>query len=171
MFAGAALVVIHQAAFRDFEAWSVGGVAGHLLGVREVTNSGQPIIFTTLPSHGALTWVGVLVTAECTAVWLIGPFLLLAGLLAQGRQLKVRAVVVATVVTAAALLVVNIVRLSVIVDATHLWGVNNGFKWSHEVYGSLITIVGVCLSLVLYFRLLIVLSRRATEPAALGESA
>jgi exosortase/archaeosortase family protein len=81
--------------------------------------------------------------------------LLLGGVLVLGRRLTVHGVLIATAVTAAVLTVVNVLRLLVILVATHWWGLAGGYRWSHEVYGSLITVAGVCGGVALFLKLVV----------------
>lgn len=164
----AAATVIWQYHIRLFEAAATSKLLSGVFGMTAPHNPVQPTVYFTLPGHPpsglpaalpATSWSGMTVTPECTAAFLIAPLFVVAAVLAVGRRISVRALLVATVATTVVLLVVNLVRLLVIATAAHRWGLH-AFDLAHDVYGSLITVAGVCLGIAVFAKLLIVLTRR-----------
>lgn len=103
---------------------------------------------------------GLRVTAECTSAFLVGPLLILAGLiLASGRFGLLRALS-ATAVAGGILVLANQGRIVLIAWATAKWGVADGYQWSHTVGGSVVVGVGVMLALVAFMIMLSVRRKR-----------
>ncbi len=73
-------------------------------------------------------------------------------------------VVRALIVAATVLVVVNTLRIGVIALCCRFWGLGVGYQVGHLVLGSLVSIVGIGLSLVLLTA--IVASRRSLEFSA-----
>jgi exosortase/archaeosortase family protein len=165
-------VIVGERSVRHVESQVLGMLASGIFGVATSHASVHPVVFFHTPATGSVVatshatpgrWMGLEITPECTSAWLVAPLLFLAGLLVLGRRLTVHAVVVATAVTGGVLLAVNMVRLLMILLASHWWGLD-GYHWTHEVYGSLVTVFGVCAGLALFVTLVIRLSRRQLAP-------
>jgi exosortase/archaeosortase family protein len=93
--------------------------------------------------------MGLQITQECTVVLMTTPFLVATAVLVWRRSSTVRPVV-ACVVAACMLLVVNQLRiLTIIMFVLHM-GYGGGFYWGHTLIGSMITIAGGSLTLVVY---------------------
>ncbi|MGQ0616535.1 MAG: archaeosortase/exosortase family protein [Acidimicrobiia bacterium] len=170
LLAAAALVLVLEATVRQAETAATAFLAGTVFGLDTFTSSLQPVLYVTTatdpaPSWGDV-WVGLMVTRECTVAWLLAPLLLLSAVMARGRRLTVGAVAIAAAVAAAALVAVNLLRLLIIVLATHRWGMGTGYRWSHDVYGSLVGVLGVGLALVLFLITATRLSHRGGIGAA-----
>ncbi len=136
--------------------------AAHLLGLAVVRSTVQPVIYLTLPGSGAApNWIGLGITPECTVALLLAPLFALAAILVLGRRLRITALLAATAVTATLLTVVNVVRVLVIADALHVGGLST-FNATHGVYGSLISIAGASLGIVIFLK---ILARLASRPA------
>lgn len=170
LLSAGALVVVLEAAVRQAETGATAFLAGTVFGLETFTSSIQPVLYITTATDPAPTWgevwVGLMVTRECTVAWLLAPLLVLAAVMARGRRLTVGAVAIAAAVAAAALVAVNLVRLLIIVLATHYWGMGTGYRWSHDVYGSVVGVVGVGLALALFLITATRLSNRGGIGAA-----
>lgn len=100
---------------------------------------------------GSHTIFSLNVTFACSVVLLLIPFMLTgAALLGTGRATLMRTLP-AVVVGAIALLAINAARMVVIARMTHADGLD-GFGWSHTVYGSLLVLAGLALTLVAFVR-------------------
>lgn len=166
LIGAAVTVIVAKRNVRQAESVVLGWLASDVFGLASVSNPLRPVVYVTMPAPDDFVspyWIGLTVTPECSSAWLVAPLVGLAGVLAFGRRLALRAVVVATGITAGVLVVVNLVRLSLILLATHWWG-ESGYQWSHNVYGSLVAIVGVCGGLALFMVLVVRLSRRQLQP-------
>lgn len=93
---------------------------------------------------------GLRVTIECTSAFLLGPLLIVAGLVVAGGRFGLFRALSATGVAAVILVLANQGRLVLIAWATAGWGVAEGYQWSHTVGGSLVVGVGVALALVAF---------------------
>lgn len=106
--------------------------------------------------------VGLRVTAECTSAFLIGPLLILAGiLLASGRFGAFRAIS-ATAVAGSILVLANQGRIVLIAWATAKWGIADGYQWSHTVGGSIIVGIGVMIALGVF--MIMLAAKRRVRP-------
>jgi len=160
LMASAAALVMSQASVREMEARFGSFLATNVFGMRIIHPTDRPVMYLTLPDSGPLPkWIGLVVTPECTVALLIAPLLALAAFLVLGRRLRIRSVLLATALTGAFLVVVNMIRLLVIVVSTHRWGLS-AFRWTHEIYGSLISIAGVCIASVFFLKQLSRANRR-----------
>jgi exosortase/archaeosortase family protein len=131
---------------RGFEA----GLASHVIAFA----TGQPagsipqtptFWFTVAPHHE----MGLQITQACTVVLMMTPFLIATAFLVWRRSSTVRPVV-ACVVALGMLLIVNQLRiLTIIMFVLHM-GFGGGFYWGHTLVGSLITIVGGSMTLIVY---------------------
>lgn len=162
-------LLVTQGAVRRAEAWATSGLAEWLLRMDVIRVPERPIVLLDLPAEGseAPRWIGMLITPECTVALLLAPLLLLAAAMTLGRRLPIRSVVAATSVTVGTLVAVNLLRLVLIVGATHRWGMS-AFRWSHEVYGALVSIGGICLAIVLFLKILTRLSPGGTGTPSYG---
>jgi len=161
--AGVGLLLV-QPQIRAMESLIASWVAINVLDMTIVHQAGTAVMYLTLPEQGATTsWIGLEITPECTVALLIAPLIILSAGLVLGRRLSIRALLIATLVTAVLFVVVNLIRLLVIAGATHLWGLS-AFRWTHEIYGSLISIVGVCLGIVVFLKLLNRLTTQIADP-------
>lgn len=93
---------------------------------------------------------GLRVTPECTAAFLIGPLLIVAGLILASGRFGISRTLLATVISGVTLLVANQARLVLIAWATAEWGVADGYQWSHTVGGSIVVGIGVALALTAF---------------------
>lgn len=126
-----------------------------------LSNSVTPGDMYVAPGGHSFFWAaatpamhGLRVTAECTAAFLIGPLLILSGLiLASGRFGLTRALS-ATAVAGSILVLANQGRIVLIAWATAKWGVADGYQWSHTVGGSIVVGIGVALALVAFMIML-----------------
>jgi exosortase/archaeosortase family protein len=142
----AAAAVKENYLLRGFEA----GLASHVIAFVTSRPAGSipqtPTFWFTVGPHQEM---GLQISAACTVVLMMTPFLIATAFLVWRRSHTVRPVV-ACVVAIAMLLVVNQLRiLTIIMFVLHL-GYAGGFYWGHTLVGSLITIVGGSATLVVY---------------------
>jgi exosortase/archaeosortase family protein len=102
---------------------------------------------------------GLTVTSECTSSYLIAPVLFIGGLMALGRRVQLKRVLLGVGLAAVVLFGLNLFRITMIAWATANYG-SNGFTWSHEVLGSGITVLGYVLALTL----LVGVARKSSPP-------
>jgi exosortase/archaeosortase family protein len=156
----AVLLVIFQHQFRDLEA----AMAAHLCSVITPTQAvpGAPIIWFGL---GTTSGFGLVITPDCSSALLIAPLCVLGIGLMVPRKLPVRRVCAGLVVAAAVLVAGNMARIGLIAGMIHLYGIGNGYQLGHLVFGSLLSVVCIAVSMVALT--LIVTGRAARWPARL----
>jgi exosortase/archaeosortase family protein len=140
---------------RGFEA----GLASHVIAFVTRQPAGSipqtPTFWFTVAPHQEM---GLQITQACTVVLMTTPFLIATAFLVWRRSSTMRPVV-ACVVAAGMLLIVNQLRiLTIIMFVLHM-GFGGGFYWGHTLVGSLITIVGGSMTLIVY---LLIAIRRGT---------
>ncbi|MDQ1392170.1 MAG: hypothetical protein QOF30_1147 [Acidimicrobiaceae bacterium] len=149
MLLGAVLLVLGNRALRTAELVVSGGVVSLGAGHTVLYRPGHFIFFETSASRT----VGLQVTASCTAIFLMVPFLLLAAFMMLIPRVSATRLVVAAVVGAVVVFWLNQLRLLIIAWATHNWGIGPGFDWSHILAGSLVTTFSMLIALYLFFRI------------------
>ncbi|MFE6233596.1 hypothetical protein [Cellulosimicrobium sp. NPDC057862] len=87
------------------------------------------------------------VTVECAGGLVVAPFLVLGGVLLLSRRFSVARLLVGTSLACLVVLAVNQMRLALIGYALIRWGAA-GYGWSHTVVGSVLTLLGVAVALV-----------------------
>ena len=123
-----------------------------------VYKPGHIVFFET---NGART-VGLQITASCTAVFLVVPFVVLAAFMILVPRTRTSRVLVAMVVAAMIVFWLNQLRLLIIGWATRQFGVNEGFNWAHILAGSIVSTLSMLIALFLFFWLS--LAERARTP-------
>jgi exosortase/archaeosortase family protein len=101
--------------------------------------------FTVAPHHE----MGLEITSACTVVLMMTPFLIATALLVWRRSSAIRPVV-ACIVAVAMLMAVNQLRILTIIMFVLKMGFGGGFYWGHTLVGSLITVIGGSMTLVVY---------------------
>jgi exosortase/archaeosortase family protein len=91
--------------------------------------------------------LGLRITAECTALVLIAPLLLLSAVLLVAARTRWARSGLGILVMIAVITVVNEIRLALIGFSTERWGVEQGYVISHTFVGSVIGIIGFVLGL------------------------
>jgi len=120
-----------------------------------------PIIWFGL---GTVHSFGLEITPDCSSSLLLVPLCGLGMLLMIPRRLNVGLVIRALIVAATVLVIVNTFRIGVIALCCRFWGLGVGYQVGHLVLGSLVSIIGIGLSLVLFTA--IVASKRGVEFSA-----
>ncbi|GAA3875840.1 exosortase P [Leifsonia kafniensis] len=93
---------------------------------------------------------GLRITPECTVAFLVGPLLILAGLILASGRFSLSRTLLATTLSAGVLVLANQARIVLIAWATAKWGVADGYQWSHTVGGSVVVGIGVALALTAF---------------------
>lgn len=97
--------------------------------------------------------LGLRVTSECTVAALWVP-LVLAGLFALvGRRFGPQRVLAAFTVSSVLVTFANHLRLLLIAWAYRQFGIS-GYRWTHQMWGSLLTLAGIALALYSFVRVL-----------------
>jgi len=145
----AAALAAVQVRIRRAEASGFAGLL-RLLRIAPARSIGTAVTF---PAKGR--YVGLTVTAGCTAALLVIPFVVVAGvLLLAGRVQPGRATATVAVFTVVVALI-NQLRLLVIGAAMLAWGYPAGFDRSHVLMGSVVSTIGVVGGLLLFVRMVV----------------
>jgi exosortase/archaeosortase family protein len=151
----AILLVVFQHQFRDLEA----ALAAHLCSFITPTQAvpGAPIVWFGL---GTTNGFGLVITPDCSSALLIAPLCVLGIGLMVPSKLPVRRVCAGLLVAAAVLVTGNMARIALIAEMIHLYGTGNGYQLGHLVFGSLLSVACIALSMV---ALTLIVTGRATR--------
>ncbi len=162
---GGALLIIANPGFRTFEATLGGWLTGLVTQTRTLTVG---VTHSFYWSVGTPAIRGLTITGECSAAFIAGPLLVLAGLFAAAGRLHLGRVTAAGLLAAGVAVLTNLARLGMIGFATYTWGPHVGFEWSHVVFGSLLTVAGTLVALVLFGK--VALGTRRPQVVAPGQA-
>jgi exosortase/archaeosortase family protein len=133
--------------FRSLEAGLASRVIATVTGRPAGAIPNTPTVWFTVGPHHEM---GLQISQACTVVLMSTPFLVATAFLVWRRRSSTVRSVVACAVAVGMLVIVNQLRiLTIIMFVLHL-GFGGGFYWGHTLVGSLITIVGGSLTLVVY---------------------
>ncbi|MDQ2739977.1 MAG: exosortase P [Actinomycetota bacterium] len=141
-----ALLVIMQTAYRTTEIRLADVFIGLFDQHTRVDPSG-PTIYFGLGTPKAL---GLTMTPECTSAFLILPLLVVGAIMIALRPRITRRVVFALAISAVVLILVNQFRLVALVVLVHLLGTDRGYYWGHTLGGSMVSVFGGAVALVLF---------------------
>lgn len=168
-FALAAALLFTAGALFTFNEWfrSVEAALGEY--VVGLTTTGT----TSLDWDQAVTYfglgtqhaMGLRITAGCSSAMLIIPLLLVGAGFMLSRRSTVARILAGTAVGAALLVLTNQLRFGLIASFSQKWGYE-GFGWAHTVVGSLVSLVGVAVSVTVL--LLVAMRRREPLPRLNG---
>jgi len=145
LFGSGIMIINFHRAVASIDATAVGWILQFIdIGEILVVSQNQAVYWAA----GLPTMMGVQVTTECTSAFLVGPAMIVGGLIGlTGRFGAIRtlvAILFASIVVVAA----NWTRITLIAWATASFGIEGGYSWSHTIVGSLIALAGVLLGLV-----------------------
>jgi exosortase/archaeosortase family protein len=155
--AGVAVIWL-QGTVRDDEASIAGRWFGAVLHGK-VSSAHDVVVFPW--SKGPL--VGLKITSECTVALLLGPLIILAGLMLAVTTIRVQRLLAGLTAGLAVVVLVNQLRLALIAVSTQHWGIS-GYDVSHKFVGTLIALAGFVTAVLLMIRL-------AAKPVARGSHA
>jgi exosortase/archaeosortase family protein len=141
-----ALVLVERV-YRVFEV-ELSGVI-----LRVITTSGVYVAAdreTVYFGLSGATPLGLQMTPECSSVFLLIPLLLVTAVMLWFRPENARRLFLSLSVAAAVVIVVNQFRLLSIVGLVHWLGVDNGYYWGHTLLGSMVSVFGGAVALVLF---------------------
>ncbi len=149
MLVCAGLLVWGSRILRAGELAITGGVMSLVAGRTVVYPPGHYVFFETAASRT----VALQVTASCSAIFLLLPFLLLTALMISIPRVRTARLLSAAVVGTMIVFWFNQLRLLIIAWATHQWGIGTGFDWAHILAGSAVTTMSMLIALYMFFRL------------------
>jgi hypothetical protein len=107
--------------------------------------------------------VGLIVTSECTIALLIIPFLIATAALIWQQLMLVRPLA-GLGVAVVMLFAMNQIRLLQILGFVKKMGLNSGFYWGHTMVGSIITVVGLAVTLLAFAMIAVRWRESGTSP-------
>lgn len=144
---GAGVMIWGSRVLRSGELAIAGVVMSLGAGHTVVYQPGRIVFFET---DGART-VGLQITASCTAIFLMVPFVVLAAFMVLLPRTRIDRVLLGMVVGGLVVFWLNQLRLLIIAWATRLFGVGEGFDWAHIMAGAIVTTLSMLIALFLFF--------------------
>ena len=93
---------------------------------------------------------GLRMTPECSSVFLLLPLLLVTAVMMYFRPGNARRLFSALAIAALVVILVNQLRILTIVGLVHFYGTDVGYYWGHTLLGSMVSVFGGAVSLVLF---------------------
>ncbi|WP_033291238.1 exosortase P [Amycolatopsis jejuensis] len=144
--AGVVLVLLERG-YRELEVQ----LAGLIL--RVITSSGVYVagdresVYFGLSSD---TPFGLRMTPECSSVFLLLPLLLVTAVMLWFRPQNARRLFFSLGISVIAVILVNQLRILTIVGLVNGLGTDEGYYWGHTLLGSMVSVLGGAVSLVLF---------------------
>ncbi|GHE77103.1 exosortase/archaeosortase family protein [Amycolatopsis deserti] len=147
MLAVVGVLVLCERAYRTLEVEVTGGIL-RLIGDDGVYVAGarQTVYF----GLGGDKPLGLQMTPECSSLFLLVPLVLLTAVLGYLRPANTRRLLVSLLVFALVVAAVNQLRMLLIVGLVDWFGVSTGYYWGHTLMGSLVSVIGGAIALVLF---------------------
>lgn len=147
LLALAAVLVIAHRAYQTVEI-SLSGLLLHVFTSTGVyVAAGQQTVYFGLGSARPL---GLTMTPECTSAFLLIPLVLVSAVLVGLRPAIGRRVLGSLALAAVVLVVVNQVRIMTLAALVGWLGTDRGYYWGHTMIGSLVSVFGGAIALVLF---------------------
>lgn len=109
--------------------------------------AGQQTVYFGLGTNRPL---GLTMTPECTSAFLLIPIILVSAVLVALRPAIAKRVLGSLLVAAAILVVVNQLRIMTLAALVSWLGTDRGYYWGHTMVGSLVSVFGGAIALVLF---------------------
>ncbi|HEY1573414.1 MAG TPA: exosortase P [Pseudonocardiaceae bacterium] len=141
-----ALVIAH----RVYQTVEI-SLAGLLL--HAFTSSGVYVVAdqqTVYFGLGSTHPLGLTMTPECTSAFLLIPLVLVSAVLVALRPAIAKRVLGSLALAALILIVVNQLRIMTLAALVGWLGTNRGYYWGHTMIGSLVSVFGGAIALVLF---------------------
>jgi exosortase/archaeosortase family protein len=142
----AGLVLAHRA-YQTAEI-SLAGLFLHVFTSSGVyVDAGHQTVYFGLGSDNPL---GLTMTPECTSAFLLIPLVVVSAVLVALRPRIARRVLASLGVAALILIVVNQLRIMTLAALVGWLGTDRGYYWGHTMIGSLVSVFGGAIALVLF---------------------
>ncbi|MDT0203428.1 hypothetical protein [Nocardioides sp. AE5] len=136
--------------YRMHEARLEAGVVNLLSPVKAVAQDGTAVVWTGM---GTSDIMGFNITSACSSAALMGGFCVVTAILLVAWRSRTKAILFGAAIALTLILLTNLVRLSVVIGATRVWG-RAGFDWTHMYLGTIVTVVGLFVAAGAYLFLL-----------------
>lgn len=147
LLAAVVALVLAERVYRVFEVQFAGAI------LRVITTSGVYVAAdreTVYFGLSGTTPLGLQMTPECSSVFLLIPLFLVTAVMLWFRPDNARRLLFSLSMAAVVVIVVNQFRLLSIVGLVHWLGVDNGYYWGHTLLGSMVSVFGGAIALVLF---------------------
>jgi exosortase/archaeosortase family protein len=145
--AAGAVVVLAERFYRELEV----RLAGAILDV--VTASGVYVAGDRESVYFGLSGAapfGLRMTPECSSAFLLLPLLVVTMIMLYFRPANARRLFFSLGISAIVVVLVNQLRILTIVGLVHRFGTDEGYYWGHTLLGSMVSVFGGAVSLVLF---------------------
>ncbi|MFE0028101.1 exosortase P [Amycolatopsis sp. NPDC059021] len=140
-------LVLAERLYREIEVQ----LAGLIL--RAITSSGVHVVGARETVYFGLssdTPFGLRMTPECSSVFLLLPLLLVTSVMLYFRPQNARRLFLSLLLAAVVVFLVNQLRILTIVWLVFGLGTDEGYYWGHTLLGSMVSVLGGAVSLVLF---------------------
>ncbi|WP_410668885.1 exosortase P [Amycolatopsis sp. cmx-4-68] len=144
------VVVLAERFYRELEV----RLAGAILDL--FTTSGGYVVPDRETVYFGLTGTapfGLRMTPECSSAFLLLPLLVVTMAMMYFRPANMRRLFFSLGISALVVVLVNQLRILTIVGLVHGFGTDEGYYWGHTLLGSMVSVFGGAVSLVLFVRL------------------
>ncbi|MEQ0562961.1 exosortase P [Amycolatopsis sp. NEAU-NG30] len=145
--AAGAVLVLAERFYRELEV----RLAGAILDV--ITTSGVYVAGDREAVYfglGGTTPFGLRMTPECSSAFLLLPLLVVSMAMVYFRPSNARRIFFSLGISALVVVLVNQLRILTIVGLVHWFGTDEGYYWGHTLLGSMVSVFGGAVSLVLF---------------------
>lgn len=145
--AAGAVVVLTERFYRELEV----RLAGAILNV--ITTSGvyvAPDRESVYFGLSGATPFGLRMTPECSSAFLLLPLLVVTMAMLYFRPANAKRLFFSLGISAVVVVLVNQLRILTIVGLVHWLGPDEGYYWGHTLLGSMVSVFGGAVSLVLF---------------------
>nr|WP_092531323.1 exosortase P [Amycolatopsis arida] len=140
-------LVVLERLYRELEI----RLAGLVLNV--VTSEGVHVVGERETVYFGLSGenpLGLRMTPECSSAFMLIPLLLVTAVFLWLKPQNMKRLFVSLFIACAAIVVVNQGRILTIVGLVEWMGVDRGYYWGHTLLGSLVSVIGGAVALVLF---------------------
>ncbi|WP_141998592.1 exosortase P [Amycolatopsis cihanbeyliensis] len=140
-------LVLVERAYRTLEITLSGAIISVISSNEVHVAGGRETVYFNL---GGDDPIGLRMTPECSSVFMLMPLLLVTSVLLWLRPRQAKRLIGSLLIAGAAVIAVNQVRVLAIVGLVDWLGVTEGYYWGHTLMGSLVSVLGGALALVLF---------------------
>ena len=147
MAAVAAGLVLAERFYRELEVRLAGAILDFVTSSGVYVAGDRETVYFGLTSAAPF---GLRMTPECSSVFLLLPLLLVTALMLYFRPRNARRLFFSFGISAVVVILVNQLRILTIVGLVHEYGTDQGYYWGHTLLGSMVSVLGGAVSLVLF---------------------
>ncbi len=140
-------LVLAERAYRVFEVQFAGAI------LRIITTSGVFVAGERETVYFGLsgdTPLGLRMTPECSSAFMLLPLLLVTAAMLYFRPRNAKRLFTSLAISAVVVILVNQMRILAIFGLVNWLGVDEGYYWGHTLLGSMVSVLGGAIALVLF---------------------